>query len=121
MRSARLAGAATVGATGARSHLRHRGGGPHVLGGQDPSAIPKCSTPVQVAFEPRQGPGVACSILTVGVPLQDLRQQALHELQGDPTYAPNSPSGDVGVTLRVPDISLPPLAQLGAHEGHRSP
>jgi hypothetical protein len=25
-------------------------------------------------------------------------------------------AGDVGITLRVPDISVPPLAQLGAHE-----
>ena len=32
------------------------------------------------------------------------------------TSASHSGATDVGITLRVPDISLPPLAQLGAHE-----
>ena len=37
------------------------------------------------------------------------------------TSTSHSGATDVGITLRVPDISLPPLAQLGAHEDYPRP
>ena len=46
----------------------------------------------------------------------DVRQKTALVPARSFTSASHSGATDVGITLRVPNISLPPPAQLGAHE-----